>query len=81
MIKPGYYVARQGEPDFGDALALVTAGDVQVLGDVYDEEGGRVLAFHVPERGRSVRQNAGVAIGTVGVQLGDRFFTNVLRDY
>lgn len=81
MLKPGYYVARQGEPDFGDALALVTAGDVQVVGDVYDEEGVRVLAIHVPEQSRSVRQNAGVAIGTVGVQLGDRFFTNVLRDY
>lgn len=81
MLKPGYYVARQGEPDFGDALALVTAGDVEAVGDVYDEEGARVLALYVPERGRSVRQNAGEALGTVGVQLGDRFFTNVLRDY
>lgn len=81
MLKPGYYVARQGEPDFGDALALVTAGDVESVGDVYDEEGARVLAFRVPESSARVRQNAGEAIGTVGVQLGDRFFTNVLRDY
>ncbi len=76
--EPGYYVSTEGDDDFGPALAMVISGEAEGVGDIYDEEGRRVIALHVSE-GR-VRRNA-EAIGTVGMTLGDRFFTNVLRDY
>jgi hypothetical protein len=78
MLKPGYYVATEGEEDFGPALAMVMSGAAKSVGENYAEDGRRVIAFEVLKDG--VRRNA-EALATVGMTLGDRFFSNVLRDY
>ncbi len=78
-MKPGYYVSRQGDADFGQALALIAAGEAESVGDIYDPDGTRVVAIYV--HGDVRRNEEREALGTVGVRLGSRFFSNVLRDY
>jgi len=75
-MNPGTYSAHEGESDFGELLAMIAAGDALLLGESYDAEGRK----HVVAEVSSLRRN-GSDLGEAGFQLGELWFSNVLRDY
>jgi hypothetical protein len=71
-------ILREGDPDFGRLLAAIEGGEVVLLGERYDEDGRRLIAYSedefIPNDGEEILFEA-------GFQLGDAYYSSVLRDY
>lgn len=93
---PGVYVARSNTQAYAALLAMVAAGDAQLLGERYDRDGKRQVAVSI---GKSLRQNRGTEV--VGylfdvesehsfspnqqqkgqIRIGAQFYAAALKDY
>lgn len=73
----GLYVVRSGSDAFFPAQALIEAGVAQLRGEIYDDDGRKIVTLEIP--GQAAGLGGLDAAGQI--TIGPEFFITALKDY
>ena len=86
---PGVYLVQSGTAAFFPAMALVEGSDARIVGEVYDDDGNKVVTLHIttaPSKKAIYRYGLGNGFAADEpvkrtITIGREFFVTALKDY